>query len=344
MIGYYFRCVNISFWGFAMELRKVQKTSGGTFFVCLPKGWAEHSGISKGSVVSVSERVDGRLVIDAKYGVERALEVAVVKPGPLLYREIMGKYLLGYDVIRVEGKERISVEDRERVKETVRRLVGLEIVEEDYMRIVMQCLLEPSAFLPEKILRREYSIAAGMHRDAVTAFVDGDVHLAKNIVARDDEVNRLYFLLVRILRTVIQNPGLSEKLGIFPIDCLDYRLVASLVESIGDQSVMVAQKAMGLAGVKLKKGVLGTVAKLHGFVFDAHEQAVRALFRRDVALAESLRVDGRKRFVSMFQEAENVVGSLGGEAAPHVLAVVSFLGRIFDAGVDIADLVMPKTG
>jgi phosphate uptake regulator len=294
-------------------------------------------------VVSVSERFDGRLVIDAKYGVERALVVAVVKPGSLLYREIIWKYLLGYDIIRVEGKERISVEDRERVKETVRRLVGLEIVEEDYMQIVTQCLLEPSAFPPEKILRREYSIAAGMHRDAVTALVDGDVHLAKNVVARDDEVNRLYFLLVRILRTVIQNPGLSEKLGILPIDCLDYRLVASLVESIGDQSVMVAQKAMGLEGVKLEKTVLGAVTKLHGFVFDAHEKALRALFGRDVALAESLRVEGRKKFVSMFREVENVVGSLSGEAAPHVLAVVSFLGRIFDAGVDIADLVMPKT-
>jgi len=327
-----------------VDLRKVQKTSGGTFFVCLPKGWAERSGINKGSVVSVSQRADGRLVIDAKYGVERALEVAVVKPGPLLYREIIGKYLFGFDIVRVEGKERISVEDRERVKETVGRLVGLEIVEEDYMRIVMQCLLEPSAFPPEKILRREYRIAAGMHRDAVSALVDGDVHLAKNVVARDDEVNRLYFLLVRILRTVIQNPGLSEKLGILPIDCLDYRLVASLVESIGDQSVMVAQKAMGLKGVQLGKAVLGAVTKLHGFVFDAHEKALRALFSRDVALAESLRVEGRKRFVSMFQEVEEVVGSLSGEVAPHVLAVVSFLGRIFDAGVDIADLVMPKTG
>ena len=327
-----------------MDLRKVQKTSGGTFFVCLPKGWAERSGIDRGSVVSVSERVDGRLVIDAKYGVERAPEVAVVKPGPLLYREIIGKYLLGYDIIRVEGKERISVEDRERVKETVRRLVGLEIVEEDYRRIVTQSLLEPSAYPPKKILRREYSIAAGMHRDAVTALVDGDVHLAKNVVARDDEVNRLYFLLVRILRTVIQNPGLSEKLEILPIDCLDYRLAASLVESIGDQSLMVAQKAIGLEGVKLEKDILGAVTKLHGFVFDAHETALRALFGRDVELAESLRVEGRKRFISIFREVENVVGSLADEAAPHVLAVVSFLGRIFDAGVDIADLVMPKTG
>ena len=52
--------------------------------------------------------------------------------------------------------------------------MGLEIVEENYSQIVLQCLLEPSGFPPEKILRRNYAIVAGMHRDAVTAFVDGD--------------------------------------------------------------------------------------------------------------------------------------------------------------------------
>lgn len=101
--------------------------------------------------------------------------------------------------------------------------------------------MEPSTFPPQKILRREYSIASGMHRDSVT-----DVHLAKNVIARDNEVNRLYFLLVRILRTVIQNPDLSEKLGINPIDCLDFHLPASLVESIHDQSACIGEKAIEL--------------------------------------------------------------------------------------------------
>ncbi len=229
-----------------MELRKVQKTSGGTFFVCLPKEWADKVGLSKSSAISISESADGRLILDTKYGVERAPHVAVVKASPFLNREIVGKYLLGYDTIHVETKDRISYADREQVKLASSRLIGLEIVEEDIARIVMQTLLEPTAYPPEKILRREYSIASGMHRDAVSSFVNCDVHLAKNVIDRDDEVNRQYFLLVRILRTVIQNPSLSEKLGILPIDCLDYRLTASLVESIGDQSVQIAGKALRL--------------------------------------------------------------------------------------------------
>ncbi|MDH5788943.1 MAG: phosphate uptake regulator PhoU, partial [Candidatus Bathyarchaeota archaeon] len=83
-----------------MELRKVQRTGGGTFFVCLPKDWAKKNGLQRSSLVSISETSNGRLIIDAKYSAERTPQVVVVKPTPLLDREIVGKYLLGYDIIR----------------------------------------------------------------------------------------------------------------------------------------------------------------------------------------------------------------------------------------------------
>lgn len=324
-----------------MDLRKVQRTSGGTFFVCVPKEWAERSGLQRSSVVAVSEMADGRLCVDPKYDVERVPQVAVVKPSVYLDREIVGKYLLGYDVIRVEAKDRISPVDRERVKQASSRLVGLEIIEEDYSRIVMQCLLELSTFPPEKVLRREYSIASDMHRDAVTALVEGDVHLAKNVIARDNEVNRLYFLLVRSLRTVVQNPGLSEKLGVLPIDCLDYRLMASLVESIGDRSVQIAGKVIKLKGVKLPKELLQLVLRFHRLVYEAHEKALRAVFSRNVSVAESVRNE-RENVLSVFGEVEAAMGGLSVEVATHVLAVASLMNRIYDNSVDIADLVMPK--
>ena len=123
-----------------MDLRKIQRTSGGTFFVCLPKEWAERNGLDRGSVVSVTETADGQLAVNPKYGIERAPQVAVITPSPLLDREIIEKYLLGYDSIQIEGKGRISPVDRECLKQSAGRLVGLEILEQDYSKIVMQCL------------------------------------------------------------------------------------------------------------------------------------------------------------------------------------------------------------
>ena len=324
-----------------MDLRKIQRTSGGTFFVCVPKDWAERNGLDRGSIVSVTETADGQLAVNPKYGVERAPQVAVIKPTPLLDREIVEKYLLGYDIIQVEAKERISPANRERVKQASSHLVGLEIIEENYSKIVMQCLLEPSTFPPQKILRREYSIASGMHRDAVTALIESDVHLAKNVVARDNEVNRLYFLLVRILRTVIQNPGLSEKLVILPIDCLDYRLTASLVESIGDQSACIGEKVIKLGGAKIAENLSQLFLKFHTVVYESHENAINAVFSRDVSMAESVRSEGEK-VEAMFHEIETAVRDQPAEVGPHILAVASSINRIYDNSLDIADLVMPK--
>jgi len=325
-----------------MDLRKVQRTGGGTFFVCLPKEWAKHNGLDKSSVVALSETADGRLVIDARYNIERAPQVAVIRPSPLLDREIMGEYLLGYDIIRVEAKDRISSEDRERIKKSSSQLIGLEIVEENYSKIVMQSLLEPSAFAPDKILQREHSIASSMHRDAVTALIEGDEHLARDVVARDVEVNRLYFLLVRILRTVIQNPGLSEKLGILPIDCLDYRLTASLVEAIGDKSVQLAELAVELANVKTSRELTQLLLRLHKAAFEAHENALKAMFTRDIAAAEAVRGE-RKIIENLVNEVESVVHRNYSDIAPQVLAAASLMQQIYDHGLDIADLIMPKT-
>jgi phosphate uptake regulator len=325
-----------------MELRKVQRTSGGTFFVCLPKKWAERNRLDRSSLVSLSETADGRLIVDAKYSEEREPQVVVIKlNNPLLEREITGKYLLGYDIIRVEAKDRMSTEDREIIKQVSSRLIGLEIIEEDYSKIVLQCLLEPSAFPPDKILQREQSIASSMHRDAVTALVEGDVHLAKNVIARDNEANRLYFLLVRILRTVIQNPGLSEKLGILPLNCLDYRLTASLVEAIGDQSVQIAELAVKLGNAKIVKELTQLLLRLHRMAFEAHENAFKALFARDIALAEVVR-NRRQTVIDLYAEVEYALRKEHVEIAPQILAAASAISRIYDHSQDIADLIMPK--
>jgi phosphate uptake regulator len=289
----------------------------------------------------VGETADGKLLIDPEYGVAPSPRVATLRSGPLLSREIIGNYLLGFDIIRIEPSNRAGFEVRAAVKSTVDRLVGLEIVEEDSSSIVLQCLLEPSGFPPEKILRRSYAIAAGMHRDVVRSFVEGNVALAKSVMARDEEGNRLYFLLVRILRTIVQNPGLSGKLGITSIECLDYRLVASLVEAIGDECVRVAQKTIELKGVKLGGELKKLLLDFHSCCFAAQENALSAFLIGNVPLAEGVR-EMQAEIEKAFAGIEELARAQSLDVVPLVLAVASFLWQMYEHSVDIADLVVPK--
>ena len=326
--------------GEVMEFRKVQMTRGGTFFITLPKEWAISNGVSRGSIVASLVTPDGKLIIDPKYHIEPAPRLSVVKPSPLLRREIISKYLLGYDVISVEAKDRITPEYRDIVKQVSSRLVGLEIIEENYSKIVMQCLLEPSALSPEKILRREHLIASGMCKDAVTALIEGDAQLARNVIARDNEVDRLYFLLVRVLRTVIQNPGLSEKLNIHPIDCLDYRLTASLIETVADQSSQIAEYAIKFGNLKFTDEILKEIHSLFKIIYESYESAVAAFLSHNIFLAESVR-NNKTAIEELNRKIESLANSLSLERVQDLIAVLSLLNHIYDNSVDISDLTNP---
>jgi phosphate uptake regulator len=171
------------------------------------------------------------------------------------------------------------------------------------------------------------------------SLVGGDLQLAKSVVARDDESNRLYFLLVRILRTIIQNSGLSEKLGITPIDCLDYRLAASLVEAIGDASVQVASKTIELNGVKPSEELSKLLVGLQTLCYEAHEQALKAFVNKEIGLAENVR-NMHSRLEAISNEIDRAARDQPVEMMPQILAAASFLKRVYEYSVDLADLVV----
>jgi phosphate uptake regulator len=323
------------------ELRKVQQTPGGTFFVCLPKSWAEQSGLRRGALLALTQTADGKLLVDTRGSTEPSARVVTLKSGPYLAREILSAYLLGFDIIRVEERVSLGLDVRDTIKKSVSRLIGLEIVEEDHASLALQCLLEPSGFPPEKILRRAYVIAAGMHRDVAKAFFEGDVALARSVMARDDEGNRLYFLLVRILRTIIQNPGLSEKLGVGSIECLDYRLVASLVEAIGDECVRISMKAVEMGGKRLDERLKKLFMSFHLICFEAHEKALKAFLTGAIDLAEKVH-NMRDQVNNEFTNIEESVRGQSLDVVAQMLAVASFFRQIYEHSVDIADLTVPR--
>ncbi|MDR2720090.1 MAG: hypothetical protein LBC03_04740 [Nitrososphaerota archaeon] len=320
------------------DLRKIQQTPTGTFFVCVPKSWAQQNGLKRGVLVNLEVTGDGKLFVDANYDSNPQQKIVTLTVGPFLSREIIGCYLLGFDVIQVDAKGRIDLEVRDIVKSTVSSLVGLEIVEETYSQVVLQCLLDPSGSQPEKILRRNYAIVSGMARDVTNSFISGDLQLARAVAARDVESNRLYFLLVRVLRTIIQNPCLSEKLGITPIDCLDYRLAASLIESIGDTCVQVATKTLELHGFKPSGELSKLLIDLQTVCLEANEQALKAFINKDMSLAENVRKD-KTKIHNIYTAIEKVAKTHPVDVIPQLLAAISFMQQIYEHSLDMADLV-----
>jgi AbrB family looped-hinge helix DNA binding protein len=72
----------------AFEIRKLQKTVDGTFFVTLPKSWVAALGLKQGDAVSFLKEEGSKLIIQPYSGeLKREVEVVVLKPSEFLKRD-----------------------------------------------------------------------------------------------------------------------------------------------------------------------------------------------------------------------------------------------------------------
>ena len=225
--------------------------------VSLPKEWIDANNLDKSNQVEI-ETNQNNLSIRTQLNKRPSKEVEISYPlpkGESIVPTITGAYLLGFDIIKIVGKSPISIVDRESVRGSMRRLVGMEIIDEDATNISVQFLLDETSINPQNILKRMSSIALGMFSDVVLALESGDKTNLETIANRDAEINRQYFLLVRLIRSTIMDTRLAGIFNLENIDILDYRIAANTLEIAGDTVVELSQSLIksNLPKTELKK-------------------------------------------------------------------------------------------
>ena len=216
-------------------IRRLQKI-GSSILVSLPKEWVDANKLDKSSQVELETGQDS-LSISINREQRPSKDVIISYPLPKdenIVADITGAYLLGYDIIKIQGKKSIPIEDREKIRNSMRRLVGMEIIDEDATNVNMQFLLDETTLQPEKILKRMSSLALGMYNDVVDGLISDDKSNLLTLSNRDVEVNRQYFLLVRLIRSTMIDVRLAGAFSLENIDILDYRVAANILENAGD--------------------------------------------------------------------------------------------------------------
>ena len=323
-----------------MNPRKVLEMGGGTLLISLPKEWTRKNGIRKGGTLDVTELSGRKLIVrpigDAE---DKPREFIVEYPGEdfsQVTNDVTGAYLLGYDIIRVQGKRTISREDRAKLKATIARLVGLEIMDEDSRRMTVQFLLASSAIVPEKLVRRMSGLLEGMLRDTAEALAKGDSKLLTLVAERDDEVDRLYFLLVRATRAAVTRPDVAEEYGLSPVDLVDYRVLASFLESVGDAVTELSRKLNeGRDSKQLFHEYATCVMKLN----EMNDLATQAFISRRAGRPRSINMKVNALAKEM-SERLAAISKLPAAEGTAVAEVLGSLERVSKLLVDVSDLAV----
>ncbi len=318
--------------------RRLQKI-GSSILVSLPKEWIDANKLDKSAQVEI-ETTQNNLSIRTQQSKRPSKEIEISYPlpkGENIVANITGAYLLGYDIIKIIGKSPISVNDRENVRASMRRLVGMEIVDEDATNISVQFLLDETSINPQNILKRMSSIAVGMFSDVLLSLKSDDKTNLETISNRDAEINRQYFLLVRLIRSTIMDTRLAGIFNLENIDILDYRIAANTLESAGDTIVELSQSLLKSDLSKIEQ------KKLYDFAKDMEEiqtKSIDSFISNDRSLAITaieLQTNNSKKISKIRSSLENKK-----QIPLAFFDLLYMFEKILQSWSDITDLVKPS--
>ena len=306
--------------------------------VSLPKKWVDDNNLVKSSEVEI-ETGQNSLSITANKDNKPSKEVIISYPLPKeenIVADITGAYLLGYDIIRIKGETTIPIEDREKIRESMRRLVGVEIVEEEASSINIQFLLDATSLKPEKILKRMSTIAIGMFNETLDGLMSHDKSNLQTMPNRDDEINRQYFLLVRLIRSTMIDRRLANIFNMENIDILDYRIAANLLEIAGDTIVELANL---ISHTSVSKNDLKKIYNLVKDTENIFKKSIDAFIANDRLLA----IDAIKLYRNYLKKISDLRLLLEhkNQIPLDFLDIVYMFERIAKSWADIADLIKP---
>ena len=326
-----------------METRKVYVSGGSTYVISLPKKWVKRANLKAGDSLVVTEQ-GGSLLIETgiieKESKVKEIKISKITSNDALERIIIAFYLVGYDTIRIKLDRKDHLPYRKSIRKILDYLIGVEIVEDTNDAMTLEIMVDYRRMMTMQILQRMYSINRSMLLDLGKAMKMMDIGLAKDVMIREREIDRLYFLVVRQLKSAVEYQQVAEKLGIEnQRDCLGYRIAVKALERIADHIENIAKSYIRLLEIR-KDTPLDDFIKLNNDIIAIFEKSVDALFTRNNAMAEGIFQELKevKKFHSDISnellQPQNI------QSAILQKAMLDSIGRIASYSGDIAEIAI----
>ena len=328
-----------------METRKVQVTGGSTYTVSLPKGWATENDVSSGTNVEFHSE-DDLLLLTPQSEQEHTrgtLDITDLTEENGLTRAVMTMYVSGFDVISLET-DQMTAEQRRTIRDATQGLVGLEVIEEMPDKMVLQDLLDSSELSIENAVTRMRLVALTMLEDAVEALITDDDQLAHDVMERDDDVDRLWYMVSRVFRTVLRNPTAANEIGFARETCFDYQSSARQLERIADHATKIADLALELG--EIPDSAVEPLRNLHEEAATVPDTAMDALLADDSEKAVELASQARQHIETvdeMVRTVDQEIHEYEPQVAQILGLVIDSLSRTADYGTNIAESALQKS-
>ncbi len=326
-----------------METRKVYVSGGSTYVISLPKKWVKKINLKPGDSLVVTEHGSSLQIetgVIEKESRTKEIKISQVMSSDSLERILIAFYLVGYDTIKIKLDRKDHLAYRGIIRNILDYLIGVEIVEDTNEAMTLEIMLDYKRMSTMQILQRMFSINNSMLLDLGKAMKNSDTGLAKDVIAREKEIDRLYFLVVRQLKSAVEYQQVAEKLGIeSQRDCLGYRIVVKVLERIADHIENMAKSYIQLSEIQ-KEVQLNDFIEITNTTVTTFEKSIQALFTRDNEKAEIVFHELKKIEKSHSDISKGLFQIKDIQSAILMKTMLDSLGRIASYSGDIAEIAI----
>jgi phosphate transport system protein len=231
---------------------------------------------------------------------------------------------------------------RQQIRDISRDLVGVEILEESANAMVLQDLVGVSDMDLRKTLTRMQRIARLMYDDALNALQARDAATAKVVTERDDELDRLLWMVSKQMHALLEQPRLAAKLNVRPAEALNLFLAARSLERMGDHATKVCKNIIALEGRDVPRSVTEAIVAQANVVRALWEDAFNSLKRPDFDLATKA-ADAGMSAAGWRAGFPNHLRTLPPETVGPLTLIADSIDRVRGYAVDVAETAMNQT-
>jgi len=228
-------------------LRKVLNVGGSSSLISLPKSWVKKNRIRKGDTLVLQEFPNGDLRISLPGKAHPSREVPEIEIDGMGDREleavIIGNYLMGVDYFRIITKlESLTTSQRKVINNALRNLLGFRVVSESPRSLGIKNVLDPSNFNIREEAKRLGILTFFMLKDLVQALKEKNLKAAKEIVVQDEEIDRSYLIMRRLLMIACNNAVVAKRIGIEDTSfCIVWSILLKKIETVADRVVEIVK-------------------------------------------------------------------------------------------------------
>lgn len=325
-----------------MEGRKLQLTGGSTYVVSLPKRWVTGSGLKAGDTLFVETEADGSVSIrhrpsDKPQVRRKIFNEKGEEAREHLLRKLIGAYISGFGLIEIHFSPEKGPFVRRTARDFCRLVIGPEVIEESRNVLVVQDLSDPTELSSEKCLRRMHIIVRAMLEDSLIALKTQGAALAHDVAQRDQDVDRLYWMVAKQYHVTHKFPNLPMNNGHNVSSLHSHRLVAKLLERIGDHAERIARTYSTIGeGKGLDPRLIKELEEANASATAILDKAFSALVTGNIDTANEA-IDARAQHQKLIDQLSHRVATRKGEELLALGAVVDSLGRTASYAADIAE-------